>query len=132
MQHCKVFKSTQSPVRFTFQTARNEQMGSTVSEAPTSPGGAGPAPLPSKPLQILFKSGDDIRQDQFVTQVLHSLQLPHIWILHPKQVGQAAPSAVRHRDARCRYRHASTAIPSRYSNKVEPVVKHSNHAFMCS
>ena len=77
LQHCKVFKSTQSPVRFTFRTARSEQVGSAVSEAPTSLGGAGPTAPPSKPLQILFKSGDDIRQDQFVTQVPAPLQPPH-------------------------------------------------------
>jgi phosphatidylinositol kinase/protein kinase (PI-3 family) len=71
VQQCKVFKSTQSPVRLMFKTARAVTIGSTASEAPGSTSAAddAAASLPCEPLQIIFKAGDDLRQDQFVCQV---------------------------------------------------------------
>ena len=87
MQRCKVFKSARSPVRLVFNSVPTSSIladGSVAENSPQTRGASpGPSPwaedgrVPRAPrseagtpvVQLLFKSGDDLRQDQFVCQV---------------------------------------------------------------
>lgn len=71
LQRCRVFKSARSPVRFAFSAASSA--GHAVSDAaPDDDRAAGADRSPHiqrEPVQMIFKNGDDLRQDQFVCQV---------------------------------------------------------------
>lgn len=71
LQRCRVFKSARSPVRFVFSAASRTRHA--TSDAATDDDGAATANLsphiPREPVQMIFKNGDDLRQDQFVCQV---------------------------------------------------------------
>lgn len=80
MQRCKVFRSARSPVRFVFSAEATDSsvLVGNVDDSEAQRAVADPqAPSPSKPLGsarldaigLLFKTGDDLRQDQFVCQV---------------------------------------------------------------
>ena len=84
LQQCKVFKSARSPIRLVFncvptallrseRTACGEDNRDGDASPPArQPGGSLQAPLvgpEQRAVQLLFKSGDDLRQDQFVCQV---------------------------------------------------------------
>jgi hypothetical protein len=65
-QQCKVFKSVRSPVRFAFRT----RLAPGSNAAGPLEGGGRAGLAAEKLVQLLYKEGDDLRQDQFVCQVL--------------------------------------------------------------
>lgn len=64
MQRCRVFKSARSPVRFVFNAASGP-----AGDADGTADGPSALQITREPIQMIFKSGDDLRQDQFVCQV---------------------------------------------------------------
>lgn len=67
-----MFKSARSPVRFVFSAASwtpQPALGAVAAEGAAAAEDV-PASIPREPVQMIFKSGDDLRQDQFVCQVI--------------------------------------------------------------
>ena len=102
VQRCRVFKSARSPVRFVFSTAAAPRPSSSREAADAGRAAEAEEALltsPGEPIQMIFKSGDDLRQDQFVCQVGISeflVPLAHCHIAGPLRCVQA----LKHRSGR--------------------------------
>ena len=84
VQRCKVYKSARAPVRFVFDVVPTARTRTSIDSAASVGTGSQTLPdfkLNARPghspwrgpdadvVQLMFKTGDDLRQDQFVCQV---------------------------------------------------------------